>query len=219
MTTTDTGRRRFLWADLQCEQYAACDSTLRVPGRPQYGRLPVVTRFAGRRWVLDDDAQGLIFSTSNRYTYRHDPAYGRAYARQVRLLAGKLRTDVTTAGRLARWMCPDGVTVIRTGPRVLHMLTREEERRWRLVNGMRRHIEHVNELRARAAAYRAEHGHNEEGPFVCRGCGARRLSGNGWQYTNPGRGRYATDDGVRRRCGDRCPGPRGRDVRTAQATW
>ncbi len=215
----NAGAAPFLWADLQREQYAAYRSSLRVPGRPQYGRLPVVTRFAGRRWVLDDDAQSLIFGTSNRYTFRHDEGYGHAYAYQVRLLADKLRTDVTTAGRLARWMCPDGCTVIRTGPRVLYRMTRAQEHRWRRVNGERRHVDEVNAIRARAAGYLAAHGHNEQGPYICRGCGARRLDGNGWDHN--GRRPLATDDGVRRRCGVRCLGPdRTRTRRTARlVTW
>lgn len=111
-----------IWADLQRDQWAQHGSTYKVPGRAQFGHLPIVYRFGGREWVLDDDAQQLAFTVSNRYTCRHHPKYGQAYAYYVLLLASKLSTDPTTAGSIARWVCPDGCTVLRCGERVVRVV-------------------------------------------------------------------------------------------------
>jgi hypothetical protein len=191
----------FLWTDYQREQSANFKNTFRTPGHPMGGHLPVVTRFAGRTWVLDDDAQSLIFTVSNRYTFRHDVG-ARAYARYVLLLAGKLGTDPTTAGSLARWMCPDGCVVARTGARVLHRMTRDEETRWRSARLSREHDARVAALAATAPAHVAEHGRNPDGPYTCAGCGSRRLQGNGGDNV----AKLTTPGGVRRSCGPRCPG-------------
>lgn len=112
----------FIWGDVQAEQYASHGSTFKVAGWSRFGHWPIVYQFAGREWTLNDDAQGMAFSVSNRYPYRHDPVHGRTYAYYVLLLARHLGTDPTTAGALAQWVCPDGCTVLRSGARVVRVL-------------------------------------------------------------------------------------------------
>ncbi|MGC4886670.1 hypothetical protein [Micromonospora sp. DT227] len=87
----------------------------------------VVIRLDGRMYILDEGAQQLAFSVSNRYAYRHGIG-ACPFAVNLRILADHLRVDPLTAVRVAQWLYPDGCNKARS--RVIRTLDSLEDSAW-----------------------------------------------------------------------------------------